>query len=300
MKLTKIQNRFINNKSRGFSLMKGKSLTGKTLAAIYRVMNLENNYCLYEEDKILYLSYTDNSLEKSKEIYNNENKNCKFYSLFSMEKERVEFDSIKSLIGVYSNLYKKSKNLNYKLLSYEKSYDILKNDTFLKYISVFRKKSKILNKISLEDLYEEIMWIKSCNFTKEEYYEVNRIKRKNRILKNSITRQCIYYLMEVYSSLLWDNGFNDIYDEVIFATKYSMDIKEKYTHIILDETEKLTKAEIEFVKSLYCKSEYSSFVYIVNNEETEDKFSWLIKGRKLKTLGEDFKGKSYLFKTVFK
>ncbi len=56
MKLTKNQNRFINNKNMGFSLMKGKSLTGKTVAALHRVINLENNYCIYNEDKILYLS----------------------------------------------------------------------------------------------------------------------------------------------------------------------------------------------------------------------------------------------------
>ena len=40
MKLTKVQNRFIKNKNMGFSLMKGKSLTGKTITALHRVINL--------------------------------------------------------------------------------------------------------------------------------------------------------------------------------------------------------------------------------------------------------------------
>ena len=56
MKLTKVQNRFIKNKNMGFSLIKGKSLTGKTLAALYRVINLENNYCIYN----LYSCYEKN------------------------------------------------------------------------------------------------------------------------------------------------------------------------------------------------------------------------------------------------
>ena len=47
MKLTKVQNRFIKNKNMGFSLMKGKSLTGKTITALHRVINLENNYVKY-------------------------------------------------------------------------------------------------------------------------------------------------------------------------------------------------------------------------------------------------------------
>ena len=74
MKLTKNQNRFINNKNMGFSLMKGKSLTGKTVAALHRVINLENNYCIYNEDKILYLSSNDEKLEKSKSLYKEKSK----------------------------------------------------------------------------------------------------------------------------------------------------------------------------------------------------------------------------------
>ena len=47
MKLTKGQNRFINNKSMGITFVKGKKNSGKTTAAIYRAINLENNYCIY-------------------------------------------------------------------------------------------------------------------------------------------------------------------------------------------------------------------------------------------------------------
>ena len=42
MKLTKVQNRFIKNKNMGFSLMKGKSLTGKTITFKYFLYNLLN------------------------------------------------------------------------------------------------------------------------------------------------------------------------------------------------------------------------------------------------------------------
>ena len=86
MKLTKAQDRFIKNKNMGFSLMKGKSLTGKTLTALHRVINLENNYCIYNEDKILYLSSNDEKLEKSKSLYKEKSKLSEFYSLFTEEK----------------------------------------------------------------------------------------------------------------------------------------------------------------------------------------------------------------------
>ena len=64
---------------------------------------------------------------------------------------------------------------------------------------IFTKKSKVINKIKTEDLYDEIMWIKACNFTREEYSEVERKGRKYRLIKNSYSRDAIYTLMEVYT-----------------------------------------------------------------------------------------------------
>lgn len=164
----------------------------------------------------------------------------------------------------------------------------------------FLKKSKVLNKISAEELYNEIMWIKSCNFTKEEYNEVERKGRKYRIIRNSFTREAIYSLKKVYNDLLIDNGFYDIYDETSFAIKYAKENNNnKYTHIVLDNVESLTKGQIEFAKSIYANCLYSSFVFIINNDKSSDDMCWLVKGRKLKTLGADFKGKSFAFKKEF-
>ena len=61
--------------------MKGKSLTGKTLTALHRVINLENNYCIYNNDKILYISLEHDKLGKMKDYIRYKQKE-KFYSLF--------------------------------------------------------------------------------------------------------------------------------------------------------------------------------------------------------------------------
>lgn len=300
MKLTKTQNRFINNKNMGFSLMKGKSLTGKTLAALYRVINLENNYCIYNEDKILYLSSNSKKLENSKSLYKEESKVSEFYSLFTMERERVEFDLVKALIKDYSERYIKENKLNLKYISFEESHKFIKTEEFYNELLFLAKKSKVISKIKSEDLYDEIMWIKACNFTREEYSEVERKGRKYRLIKNSYSRDSIYTLMEIYTSILRDNGYYDSYDEISFAIKYGQTYKEKYTHIVLDEVEVLTKGEIEFVKSIYSNEAHSSFIFILNNEFYNDKMCWLVKGRRLKTLGGDFKGRSFAFKKEFK
>ena len=100
--------------------------------------------------------------------------------------------------------------------------------------------------------------------------------------------------------ILRKNGYCDYYDEIAFAIKYGQLYKEKYTHIVLDDVEVLTKGEIEFVKSIYSNNAHSSFVFILNNEFCNDKMCWLVKGRRLKTLGVDFKGRSFAFKKDFK
>mgnify|MGYP000929792611 CR=1 FL=1 len=101
MKLTKVQDRFIKNKNMGFSLMKGKSLTGKTLTALHRVINLENNYCIYNNDKILYISLEHDKARENERLYKDISKKEEFYSLFSLNEKRVSFNSIKLLIEKY-------------------------------------------------------------------------------------------------------------------------------------------------------------------------------------------------------
>ena len=71
MKLTKGQNRFINNKSMGITFLKGKKNSGKTTAAIYRAINLENNYCIYNDDKILYITLDNDNANSIRDKYNN-------------------------------------------------------------------------------------------------------------------------------------------------------------------------------------------------------------------------------------
>ena len=154
MKLTKNQNRFINNKNMGFSLMKGKSLTGKTVAALHRVINLENNYCIYNEDRILYLSSDGEKLDNSKSLYKEKSKASEFYSLFTIDKERVEFNLVNVLIKDFSERYIKENKLNLKAISFEEACKFIKTEEFYNELITLTKKSKVISKIKTEDLYK--------------------------------------------------------------------------------------------------------------------------------------------------
>ena len=88
MMLTKVQSRFVNSKSVGFTLLKGKKNTGKTMASIKRAINLENNYCIYPDDKVLYI--TEERMKLKKYIIKNL-KRIIFILYFQLKKKEWNF-----------------------------------------------------------------------------------------------------------------------------------------------------------------------------------------------------------------
>lgn len=297
MELTKAQDKFIRYKTSGYQVLKGKEGTGKSTASIYKALNLENNYCLYEDDKILFVTsnYVKNS--NANELYNKESNNNYFYSLFSLERNRVNIVTFEELINTYYNAYLREKGQVFKIIDKKESLNVLQ--TLKNEIETFYKKSKFIEKATLDFLLDEISWIKASNLTIEEYLNVDRKGRKNRIKKNSYTRESIYIIKEMYNNKLYSSQFIDEYDHVLFALEYVKKYKGIYSHIFLDDIEKMTKAEIDFIKAIYKEKSYSSFIFILNSELNNKENSWMIKGRKFNTLGVDIKGKSFSFKLRF-
>ncbi len=297
MEFTKAQNKFIRHKSSGYQVLKGKEGTGKSTASIYKTLNLENNYCLYEDDRILYVTSNYSKNIDANELYNEERNKEYFYSLFSLDKNRVNIVTFEELINTYYSAYIREKGQVFKIIS--KKECLRELETLKKEIEKFYKKSKLIEKATLEFILDEIQWIKASNLTLDEYLNVDRKGRKNRIKKNSYTREAIYNIKIMYNNNLYMNSFIDEYDHILFALEYIKKYKGIYSHIILDDMERLTKAEIDFIKAIYKEKEYSSFIFILNSELNNKENSWMIKGRKFNTLGVDVKGKSFSFKLKF-
>lgn len=296
MEFSKVQKRFVNSKGSGYQLLKGKSSTGKTTAAIYRAINLENNYCIYEEDKILIASNNFRSTKKAIEAYEDGKSEGFFYSLFSLDKDRVNILSMEDIIKTYSNAYKRSRGISLTYIHDNKGRELFENLT--PFIEEFSEKCKGIKALSKDFLFEEVNWIKACAFSKEEYLEVTRPGRGKSLRKNSPSRGYLYELMELYNSELMYNGFMDEYDEVLWAIKYLKETGEKYTHILIDDCEKLTRGEMQLLKMLFGNKEHSSLIFIVNPSEDSRNNTWLRKGRKLKEVG-DFKGRTYNFRNRY-
>ncbi|MBE6054935.1 MAG: repressor LexA [Clostridium sartagoforme] len=297
MELTKAQDKFVRHRSSGYQVLKGKEGTGKSTASVYKAINLENNYCLYEDDKILFLTSNYSKSKEVKECYSIEKDERYFYSLFSLDKNRVDIITLEELINTYYNAYIRENGQTYKIINKDESLKILKS--LSDKIESFYKKSKFIEKTNLKFLIDEILWIKASNFSLEEYLTVDRKGRNNRIKKSSYTREAIYILKDLYNEYLLENSLIDEYDHVLYAIAYVKKYKGLYSHIILDDIEKLTKGEIDFVKGIYKDKPHSSFIFILNSELNNNKNSWMVKGRKFNTLGIDVKGKSFIFKLRF-
>lgn len=300
MELNKSQWRYVNSKTLGHQFLKGGEFTGKTTAAVYRMINLENNYRLFSNENIIYVVLKEEDKESIKKIYEkaDEELNNKYYSLFSYFNKGFEVLTLNELIEIYSEGYMRDKKVDYKFSTDEKELEIL--NSLLEEFKIDYKKSKLIQKVTLEFLMKEISWIKASGFSKEEYLNIDRKGREKRIKKSCLSREGIYELKDKYNSILRENNYIDKWDSMLFALDFAEKFNKAYTHIILDNCEALTLGEIKFINALLMKEEYSSLTYILGEKKGLREHTWFIKGRKHNSLGETLIGRSFLFKTSYK
>lgn len=300
MELNKSQWRYVNSKTLGHQFLKGGEFTGKTTAAVYRIINLENNYRLFQNENIVYVVLREEDKKNIQEIYENAklDLNYRYDSLFSYFNKGFEILTLNELIEIYSQGYMRVKKVNYKFSSEEKEYTLLKD--LLADFKLTYKKSKLIANTSLEFLLKEIKWIKASGFTKDEYMNIDRKGRDKRIKKNSLSREGIYYLKDRYNSALRENNLMDKWDNILFALEFGKNFNKTYTHIILDNCEALTLAEIRFINSLLVMEKYSSLTYVLGENKESRENTWFIKGRKYNVLDETLINRSFLLKNSYK
>lgn len=66
----------------------------------------------------------------------------------------------------------------------------------------------------------------------------------------------------------------------------------KYTHIIVDESQDLSRVQLQFIKCLYKEKPYSSALFVADTAQSIYSKAWLVKGRSFASIGFDMKGKS--------
>ncbi|WAM36267.1 transcriptional repressor LexA [Caldicellulosiruptor acetigenus] len=306
MNLNIEQKKLSQAKPNGHMLVKGVAGSGKTTVAIYRVVYLLNEYCFAPDDKILMVTFNKTLVNYLKYLYNKlEDAYISFDALVNDNKDKVKIASIDSIIYGFFQEYKEYSGEKLEIVNNKATKYNFLNQAIVK-IKEKYPKVQYIDLSFANFLLDEIEWIKSCNIRElEEYQSTDRIGRTvqnqkdipQKIAKNSETRKAIFELMQLYTSLLKENGLVDFKDMALIVLDYLKANEHKitkYTHIIIDESQDLTKVQLEILKLLYnSEKSYSSIMFIADTAQSIYTHSWLVRGRSFASIGFDMTGKSY-------
>lgn len=300
MKLNMEQRRIVELEPNGHMIVKGVAGSGKTTVAIRRISFLQNHYSHEEDDTILLVTYNKTLLQYIKYQFHKlaDEEQEQYEQLFSKESE-VEIVTIDSLMYNYFKRYTKRMKLALELSNYG-----LEHKVIIKAIHQVQQKypkSKILSQKNSMFLLDEVTWINACQIEDlETYQQIDRIGRAaggsgtpQKLLKNSDLRAAIYELMETFNDMLAKEGYVTFRQMNAMALLEAQQMKHrKYTHVIIDESQDLTKVQLEFIKCIYHEKSYSSILFVADNTQSIYSQSWLGKGRPYTTIGYDMSGKS--------
>lgn len=306
MRLNVEQRRIIENKPNGHVLVKGVAGSGKTTVAVHKIPFLLKDYTYEKDDKILVITYNKSLINYIKYIYeeierNKENEQLTLGIYESGDKDKLYIETIDNMMFKYFTSYIKEEKLEKLRVATEKQI----NKAMVEAINVVKQeyeKVNVLDRKNLTFIIEEIRWMKSCNYTDiEEYQTIDRIGRisnnnvesTHKLRKNSKIRKAIFEVMIQYNDNLEKEKLVDLQDVALMALKQSKkEVGEKYTHIIVDETQDLTRVQLEFIKTLYMNRSYSSMLFVSDTAQSIYPEAWLVKGRSFTSIGLDMTGKS--------
>ena len=304
MNLNMEQKKLIQSKPQGHALIKGVAGSGKSTVAIYKIPFLLNNYCFNEDDYILMVTYNKTLINYLEHLYKkveSEEQQMSLYSLMNGEKERVHLKNIDKIIYAYFQEYKKENKLSYNVTT-DKKITLTTLKRAMAKMSKMHPEEDVFEQTNAQFLMDEIDWIKSCNYMNlEEYQNIDRVGRtsqKNmqgpqKLRKNSEKRKHIFELMLLYNEELRNQGFIDFKDMALMALQQiKKRPKNKYSHIIVDESQDLTRVQIEILKEMYNEKDYSSIIFVADTAQNIYPHSWLVKGRSFTSIGFDMTGKS--------
>ncbi|SHJ76324.1 SOS regulatory protein LexA [Hathewaya proteolytica DSM 3090] len=303
MQLNVEQRKLIYGKPAGHSLIKGVAGSGKTTVAINRIPYLLGNYICQDNDKVLMLTYNKTLNKYIEYLFDMALKQWEDgnSTVFGMDKNKVKICTVDSLIYEYYKRFTVKNKLNLNVLSDNK----LKQKYILDSINLVKKsfpQVKILQSSNnLSFFVDEIEWIKACNYREiEEYQNCQRKGRTSRnndgpqkLLKNSDVREAIFTVMQRYQDFMAKDGFVDFQDISQMALdEIKTEVKQKYTHIIVDESQDLSRIQLEFISHLYNENDYSSVLFVADNAQSIYPNSWIGSGRSFASVGFDMTGKS--------
>nr|WP_211184370.1 transcriptional repressor LexA [Paenibacillus lemnae] len=295
------QRRIVELEPSGHMMIKGVAGSGKTTVSIRRISFLHRHYCHEADDKILLVTYNKTLLNFIKYQYDKfvEGEEVQQSELWFTPNPEVEITTIDSLMYRYYINYQNRTKQSLQVASGH-----VENQIMLKAIQLVANQypgSKILSPKNSSFLRDEVAWINACHITDAETYQnIDRIGRATggggtpqKLLKNSEVRAAIFDLMETFNHMLMQEGFITFKQMNLLALQEAQQMNYgKYTHIIIDESQDLTKVQLDFLTCIYHEKKHSSIMFVADNTQSIYSQSWLGKGRPYTSIGYDMSGKS--------
>ena len=303
MDLNVEQKKIAVQEPKGHALLKGVAGSGKTSVGIHRTFFLLHNYCHAKDDAILLATFNRTLIAYMAYLYDRVDKKSfsEFQTLFGAPEGKVSIKTVDSLMYSYFRDYLQQHGLSLetqipKTTSYE---------TISEGIEKLKKEFpavKILDQRNTNFLLEEIGWIKDCLYLEQEEYQaadrkgkvrVQAANQPQRLPKNSDTRRAVFELMRFCDSQFEARGlvsFNTM--RVLALEQARKQPLQKFTHIIVDESQDLTRSQLIFLKEIQNPKSYGSILFIGDSAQSIYAQSWIGSGRSFATIGFNMKGRS--------
>lgn len=284
IELTSEQIKVLNSKSQGNCLIKGVAGSGKTTIALHKVIRILEEI-EHTEEKVLLVTY-------NKTLVQYINYLCKKNHI-NLDTKQLEIKTVDSIIYRYVakddwKTAKKEDERNIMKWAIQQIQDKYGNDT-------------IAQTENVDFLLEELRWMKSCRYIKrEEYLEVDRLGRMEkgsgsiRLQKQGRDRKIIFELSMLYEKRMEIEKMTDAYANALRVLK-RMEKKEitwkRYSYIVIDECQDLTRVQLEIIQNIYLEKEGSCILFLTDVAQSIYSHSWLSK-HSFKSIGFNMAGKS--------
>lgn len=290
MELTVDQLRIVNSRMNGHCLIKGVAGSGKTTVALCKIAKYLRESAKANE-KMLVVTYNKTLIQYMKLL-------SESYGI-NILSSQVEIRTIDSLINRYA------KNKNYVKAAQQRQIMALAIQKVQKQYPGCR----IIDIKNYDFLAEETDWIKSCRcLSRQQYLEIDRTgrfsigKNKMRLQKQSDDRNAIFSLYELYENELEKRGLTDFKSNAIYVLRQLQSgalSPQKYSYIIVDESQDLTRVQLEIIHALYQEKAEGSILFIADVAQSIYSHSWLSR-QSFKSVGFDMSGKSNILKRNFR
>ena len=273
------QDKLVRLDSRGHLLIRGVAGSGKTTVALYRAKYLSENYLdMFTANKILVLTYNRTLVafmrEQAKEL----------------GLEGVEISSFHQWAGNYLN--QRGISIN-KVLN---SGDEERKAILKKACSEAQRRFENRPILNWNPFFfeKEIAWMKGSRILDiETYLDVERQGRRGRL--NAEDRKVVFAVFEQYKFEMMQKQWFDYEDFALLALRaLEDDDSSQYTHIVVDEAQDLSQAELSVITKLV-DSQTNSITLLTDAAQKiyDNGFTW-------KGVGINIQGRSHTLNKNFR